>query len=305
MSRNSFQICGLGQCTLDYLGAIDSYPPVDVKCEFRDLTTQGGGPAATALVALSRWGVSCAFCGVVGDDPFGEAILESLVAEGVDASDVLVRPGAVSQFAFISAEACTGRRNIFYRKTSGAPPSINEIPIRLIEDAQVFHTDGLFGQACLAAARAARKAGTIVSADAGSLREGMLELAGECDHFIASEAFARSFIGRDDPEGACEKLAKICPGVVGVTLGAKGSLFLENGKLVRMSAWPVEAIDTTGCGDVFHAGYIYGLLKKWPLEGRIDFASWAASRVSLRLGGRAGIPDPSDFTPRENNRGRS
>ena len=298
MKKNSFQVCGLGQCTLDYLGIVDSYPPVDAKCEFRDLTMQGGGPAATALVALCRWGVSCAFCGVVGDDAFGKAIVESLVAEGVDASDVLVRPGAVSQFAFISAEAPAGRRNIFYRKPSGAPPAIHEIPVRRIEGAEVFHTDGLFGEACLAAARAARKAGAVVSVDAGSLREGMVELAKECDHFIASEAFSRSFVGKDDPQGACEKLADICPGVVGVTLGAKGSLFLENGKRVRISAWPVEALDTTGCGDVFHAGYIYGLLKKWPLERRIDFASWAASRVSLRLGGRAGIPEPSKYNPR-------
>ena len=278
---------------------VDSYPPVDVKCEFRDLTTQGGGPAATALVALSRWGVSCAFCGVVGDDAFGEAIVESLVAEGVDASDVLVRPGAVSQFAFISAEASTGRRNIFYRKPSGAPPAIHEIPVRRIEGAEVFHTDGLFGEACLAAAKAARKAGTVVSADAGSLREGMLELAGECDHFHRVGSL-RTFVYRKRRPGRrLRKAGRYLPRGRGRNPWGEGQRISGKRQAGPESLHGrVEALDTTGCGDVFHAGYIYGLLRKWPLERRIDFASWAASRVSLSLGGRAGIPDPSDFGSR-------
>ena len=65
------KVWGLGQCCLDYIGKIVSYPPPDTKCEFSDMVIQGGGPVATALVALSRWGVPCAFAGVIGDDQFG------------------------------------------------------------------------------------------------------------------------------------------------------------------------------------------------------------------------------------------
>lgn len=72
------EVYGLGQCSLDYIGKIKSYPPADSKCEFTGLVIQGGGPVATALAALSRWGITCALAGVVGDDPFGHQIRAGL-----------------------------------------------------------------------------------------------------------------------------------------------------------------------------------------------------------------------------------
>ncbi|MCU0580636.1 MAG: sugar kinase, partial [Desulfobacterota bacterium] len=74
------QVFGLGQCSLDHLGLIRDYPPADTKCEFSGLTVQGGGPVATALAALSRWGIGCAFAGVIGDDHCGEQIRTGLEA---------------------------------------------------------------------------------------------------------------------------------------------------------------------------------------------------------------------------------
>jgi sulfofructose kinase len=70
-SRSQIDVFGLGQCCLDHLGQVEEYPPPDAKCEVSDLVIQGGGPAATALVALASWGMSCAIAGVVGDDRFG------------------------------------------------------------------------------------------------------------------------------------------------------------------------------------------------------------------------------------------
>ena len=108
------QVFGLGQCSLDCMGSIAAYPPPDVKCECSKMEVQGGGPVATALVALSRWGVRCSFTGVIGDDLFGSMIRESLDAEGIDTSRMLVRKGTRSQYAFIAAEPTEqGRRTIF------------------------------------------------------------------------------------------------------------------------------------------------------------------------------------------------
>ncbi|HYR03428.1 MAG TPA: PfkB family carbohydrate kinase, partial [Syntrophobacteria bacterium] len=100
MVKQAFDVYGLGQCALDYIGTVDAYPKPDVKCEMSDLVIQGGGPVATALVALARWGVSCVFAGVIGDDLFGRMIRASLDEEGVDTSQILVRERAGSQFAF-------------------------------------------------------------------------------------------------------------------------------------------------------------------------------------------------------------
>ena len=124
MTNQSLDVFGLGQCSLDYLGKVDDYPPPDVKCSFTDLKVQGGGPVATALVALSRWGLSCCFTGVVGDDRFGEDIRKSLEYEGVDTEGLLTREGADSQFSFIVAEPeNNGRADDFYQKTYRHGPS--------------------------------------------------------------------------------------------------------------------------------------------------------------------------------------
>ena len=96
-------VFGLGQCALDYLGIIPAYPPADVKCEFTNLEIQGGGPVATALVALSRWGLPSYFAGIAGDDAFGAAIAASLRDAGIDTGGLRVREGHRSQFAFIAS----------------------------------------------------------------------------------------------------------------------------------------------------------------------------------------------------------
>jgi sulfofructose kinase len=290
VNMTSFEVYGLGQCALDYLGKIDAYPPPDVKCEFSDMIIQGGGPVATALVALARWGLSCAFVGVLGNDLFGGMIKASLDEEGIDTSGVLVRRGYDSQFAFIVAEPGVGRRTIFWRRPTGPPPSPEEIDYSIIRRARVVHTDGLFPEAALAGCKAAKDAGVQVVVDAGSLREGMLELARLSDYYLTSETFAKALVGNEKPVDACYKLAELGPRVVGVTLGSKGYVALAEGRVIERPAYQVKAKDTTGCGDVFHAGLSYGVVQGWEIEKSLDFGAWSAAMVSRKLGGRAGIP---------------
>jgi ribokinase len=290
MVDKSFQVFGLGQCCLDYIGKVDSYPPPDVKCEFTDMVIQGGGPVATALVALAKWGVSCTFAGVIGDDRFGDIIKATLEDENVDTTGLVVRQGSESQFAFILAEPGVGRRTIFWRRPTGPAPSPDELDYSTIRKVMILHTDGLFTEASLAAAKAARKAGVRVVVDGGSFREGMLDLARMSDYFLASETFSKGLVGEGKPLDACYKLAELGPPVVGVTLGPKGYVALVEGRIIERPAYQVDPVDTTGCGDVFHGGFTYGLIKGWKVDRCLDFGAWAAAKVSLELGGRAGIP---------------
>lgn len=295
MTRKPIDVFGLGQCCIDYIARVEHYPPPDAKCEFAEMVVQGGGPVATALVALSRWGVTCAFAGVAGEDRFGVMIHKTLVQEGVDADGLIIRKKHMSQFAFIAAEPGVGRRTVFWRRPTGPPPRADEIDLDRVRGAKVLHTDGLFIEASLAAAREAKKAGVAVVVDAGSLREGMLDLALESDYFIASEKFARELLGKNDPLEACRKMAELGPRVVGVTLGAKGYVALANGKWIDKPAYEVDAVDTTGCGDIFHSGVSYGVVRGWDIESSLDFGAWAAARTSTRLGGREGIPTKDEI----------
>jgi ribokinase len=284
-------VYGLGQCSLDFLAPVDAYPAADTKCEFAGLTVQGGGPVATALVALARWGMACAYAGVVGDDAYGADIRAGLSEEGIDTAGMVTRAGSRSQFAFIAAEKTGGRRTIFWQRPTGPGLAAGDVDTAAIGRARVFHTDGLYVDAALAGCRAARDAGATVVLDAGTLREGVLAVAALSDCCIVSEAFARQLAGADDPEAACRRLARLGPSMVGVTLGEKGYAALWQGRFFKKPALAVAAVDTTGCGDVFHAGVIYGLISGWPYDRALAFAAWAAAMAATRLGGRDGIPE--------------
>jgi ribokinase len=128
------------------------------------------------------------------------------------------------------------------------------------------------------------------------MREGMLNLLAVSDYFIASRTFARSFSPDSDPPKVCTELARAGPGVACVTLGDRGYAAIINGKPVERPAYPVDAVDTTGCGDIFHGGFIYGLINNWGTPACFDFAAWAAAMITRKLGGRASIPAPSEWT---------
>lgn len=281
-------IFGLGQCSLDYLGIIPAYPPPNVKCEFSNLHIEGGGPVATAMVALNRWGLPCYFAGVVGDDEFGKNIIESISNEGIDTGGVVKRIGYSSQFAFITAEPAMSRRTIFWQRPTGMPLMIDEINMDKLRPSRMLYTDGLFTEASVFACREASKFGIPVFVDAGSLRDGMLEIAAMSDCFIASEVFSKSL--SKSPDETCKILSDLGCRFVGVTLGSRGYVALVDGNLIRKPAYPAKTIDTTGCGDVFHAGVAYGILNRWEPEKCLDLGAWAAATASTEMGGRKGIP---------------
>jgi sugar/nucleoside kinase (ribokinase family) len=74
---------------------------------------------------------------------------------------------------------------------------------------------------------------------------------------------------------------------------------LDGDRIIERPAYPAEAVDTTGCGDVFHGGFSYGLVQGWDVDKSLDFAAWAAAKVSLKLGGRAGIPTLEEIRNRD------
>jgi len=295
INNKRIDVFGLGQNCWDYIGEIEDYPPPDIKYEMSSLMEVGGGPVATALVALARWGLSCAYCGMVGDDRYGTSLTDSLHMESIDTSRTFVRKQSTSQIAFIVTEKDKARRTIFWQRPSGVPVQPEELDIEAIRNARLLYTDSLLIDASIKAARVARAAGVPVMVDAGTLRKDSLKLAALSNYYIVSRPFARSLIGEDNPREACLVLQKLGPEVVGVTLGNEGYVVLAKNEWIEGSAYHVNTIDTTGCGDVFHAGFTYGILQNWEMRKTSDFAAWAAAEVSTRLGGRDGIPSVYEY----------
>ncbi|MBN2060860.1 MAG: sugar kinase [Deltaproteobacteria bacterium] len=285
------RVIGIGQACVDYLGRIGSYPPEDGKIELMDLSMQCGGPAATALVTLSRLGVKSSFIGSISDDYFGKKILEGLHSEDIDTTNLKITPGFSSQFAFIAITQRTAKRSIFWRRGTVPFLESEDISIGGFSEAKVLHLDSLMIEAGIEAAVQARRMGLKVVMDAGTMRKGAERLLPLVDILIASESFAAPIVrGGISPEKSIIALKRLCKGTIIVTLGEKGCVGSLNGEMIRQKAFKVKAIDTTGAGDVFHGAYIYGLLQEWGVRECMRFASAVSALKCRKIGAWAGIP---------------
>ena len=263
------KVVGIGQCALDYLFMVDSFPVPDTKIELEQWTIAGGGPVATALVSLARLGVDCSFYGIIGNDEAGEKIIASLQSENIDTGGVLKRADSVSQVAFIAVEKTSGKRTIFWQRPSGEAFMPAELPDDFLDKADFLLLDGLMSEVSIHAAESANKRTVPVMLDAGRIRSGTLELAGLCDYVVGSEEFARELTaGADgfDPEKAIVKMNSFNAKTATITLGEKGSVSTSGDAVFYSPAFKVDVVDTTGAGDVFHGGYIYGLLQGWEIK---------------------------------------
>lgn len=285
----TYDVVGVGYCAVDYLGIVPRYPNVDEKMAMTEFIRQGGGITATAMVAVRRLGGRARYVGKVGDDDFGRFTISELQKEGVDTSCVVIEPGASSQFAFIVVDGVTGKRTIFWTD-SGIEFEASEIRREDILAGKVLHVDAHHPRAAIQAATWANEAGIPVVFDAGSLREGSAELVERTDALFTTTLFARQFTGEDDPEKAARAMFGGRRKIAGVTLGDRGSVYVTEDGLFHQPAFEVEAVDTTGAGDVFHGAISFGLLKGWPYPRIVEFASAVAAMKCTKLGGRTGIP---------------
>ena len=286
-----FDVVGVGYTALDYLAVVPHLPDENRKLEIGEFLIQGGGPTATALVTASRLGLGAAFIGKIGDDGFGRSMIAELGEEGVDVSRVVVERGGRSQFAFIMVDGSTAARTILWTRGSLGPFTADDVDCALVERARALLIDSLEPGAALAAARTAVEAGVPVVIDAGTLREGVRELLPLCDYIVASELFAEQISDGGDHIAALERMMEYHPEAAVVTLGERGCVALTGEGLLELPGFDVEAVDTTGAGDVFHGAFVFGVLEGWDIERICVFSNAVAALKCRRLGGRAGIPD--------------
>jgi sulfofructose kinase len=282
-------VVGIGQCSYDYLALVETYPSVDTKKEVLEWHEQPGGPVATALVALSRLGVRCRFHGITGDDSSGDKIKKSLLSEGINAHGLIKRKGARSQLAFIAIEKYSAKRTIFWKRPSADPLHAEELGEDFLEGAHFLLLDGLMKDVSLFAAEQARNRNIPVMLDAGRSRPGMLDLAELSDYVVASRDFANDVGWEINQEALQQERERLGCKILAVTLGDQGSVTVSKEQYLSIPAFRVDAIDSTGAGDVFHGGYVYGLMHGWSLKDTILFATAFAAMKCARIGGRTGI----------------
>jgi ribokinase len=283
-------VLGIGQCSLDYLALVNKYPRTNTKKEVLEWHEHGGGPVATALVALSRLGIRCRFYGVTGDDDAGIKIRDSLRQEGINVRKLIRREKSHSQLAFIVIEKQTAQRTIFWTRPSGTPLRKRDLSTTFLKGVHFLLLDGLMKDVSLHAAKMAQAINIPVMLDAGRARPGMLEIARQSDYVVASEEFAKDLGWNLNKKTLEKEKDRLGIKVLTITMGKRGSITISHEHAFHTPAFEIQAIDTTGAGDVFHGGYIYGLLQGWEIRDILLFASALAAMKCMKIGGRSGIP---------------
>jgi sugar/nucleoside kinase (ribokinase family) len=290
-----FDVVGLGCCAVDTLCIYEGPIEEDQKVQVTGITRQGGGLVATGLVTVARLGGTARYIGKVGDDDHGQFVIREFKREGVDTDCVRVVPRMSVTRAIGLINPSKGFRTLFYCADDAPRLQPRDLNRDEVLAGKVLFLDGFQVKAAIQAARWAREAGRPVLMDAEMTAPGNDELADAATHVIASLGFARSRVGDCAPAEAARRLFKRLSAhdpdkVVAVTAGSKGSHFLTRGEEFHRPAFQVPVVDTTGCGDVFHGAFAYGLAKGMELRRTAEFASAVAALKCRKLGGRAGIP---------------
>ncbi len=283
-------VLAVGHCTLDHIGLVEKLAKHDEEVDIRTYSIQGGGTAATAAVALARWGVDTQFVGKVGDDARGKQIVHTLRDEGVDTSAVVCQSGAISQARHVIAERNGTMRTAYSTPGTVTPLSADEVDATVVDEADLVVVDGWCSGAKSELLDRANKRGVpvILEADHGRKVEG--KSVHHADVVVASEREASAYTGVGDLEGICAAFLEKGPHTAIVTLGDEGAVAMSREEdYVRLEAPAVEVVDTTGAGDVFLAAIAWGYLQGWPLERLIEEANRAAAHACLGPGGRSSI----------------
>jgi sulfofructose kinase len=275
-------IC-VGVATVDTIATVKSMPGEDERIVAEPFLVAGGGPAATAAVALARLGVAVGFCGVVGDDDAGLFVRDLLEREGIDTSWIVTSAGTSTPQSMIIVSRNSQSRTIVTTPSHGPRPE--HVPT---EASRWLHVDQT-GYASTRAALRSRRAAVSLSIDGGNPIE-ELDLEGVELYAPTTASLARIFPATNIEE-SLRAAARAGARQVVATASGDGSYVLVDGDMVLVQPYPVETVSTMGAGDVFHGAVLAGLVEGRSLVCATRRANAVAALSCRALDGRSGIPD--------------
>jgi sugar/nucleoside kinase (ribokinase family) len=292
-ANKQFDAVGFGLNAVDHLIVVPEYPAFDTKVRFTEYEKSAGGETASAMVALQRLGLRTAYAGRFGSDEDGRFGLRAIDYEGVNLDFAEMIEGAENQIAFIIIDSRSGERTIVWDRDERLSYRADEVPTDLATRGRVLHIDGQDPPARALMAGAARESGVVVTADVDSIYQGLPELLPLIDVLITSSDFPNRMTGIGDERASLVELkARYGCAIVGATLGARGARIYCEGQFIESPAFDVPGgcRDTTGAGDAFHGGFIYGMLNGEDLEMCMKLGNAVAALKCRSLGSRAALP---------------
>ena len=314
-----------GAACLDYIAQVDHFPQPDEKLRTNSLTICGGGNAGNTATCLSRLGVKLKLIAKIGDDPNGQTILKAFHDEkNIDTSLVLVESSMTSPLTYVIVDIESKTRTCIY-SANNELILIDDIKSNWLDNIKFIHFDSRSTEAAVKLAKLAKEKSIVCSIDIERERPLLNELIPLMDYIITTENYSRNVCKDESLLQTAKRFLQTCQFVI-ITRGKNGSILIErlnknlfkqiendytNGSIItqdieedlliwKCTAWPIQSediIDTTGSGDAFIGGIIYGILSKenWSKEKLLRFASYIAMCKLKGIGARSSLPYLTDI----------
>jgi sulfofructose kinase len=291
-----WDVLAVGANSVDFVYRLPAPPQIQgprAKMRIDRHIVSCGGQATTMLATVAAMGLTGKYVGVVGNDASGERMRRELTRLGLDIAHTIVRE-APNPYAVILVDESSGERMVLWDRDEALEMREDEYPLDLVGSARVVHVDDTDQRCAIATALAARKAGVPVTSDIDRLTDQTEALIAAVSLPMFAEHVPAAITGESDPERALRKMRRHHTGMLCVTLGPRGSMLLVADTLFAVSAPVIDAVDTTGAGDVFRGAFVYAWLRGDAPGEILRFANAAAATSCTREGAISGVPSLQD-----------
>jgi len=287
---------GFGALNVDKIYLVNKIPKAEEEAYVKDVKVFAGGSASNTIVGLSRLGLKTGYIGKVGNDADGDFLLNDLKSEGVDTYQVIRAEGRSGNALIFVDEY--GNRAILVDPGVNDTIKFDEIDLDYVSKFRLLHLTSfickLGDESFKSQKKLVKVFDGIVSFDPGAVYaerglNGLKDIIKETTIFMPNAIEMEILTGLSYKEGANEIL-NMGVKVVVVKLGERGCYVTDGNIEVEIPALNVEVVDTTGAGDAFNAGFLYGYLRGKDLEECGKLGNYVASLCIQKVGAREGLP---------------
>ncbi len=279
-----------GLNVVDLLVLVPSNIKIGQKNECDRIVLQGGAPAGNAACALASLGHDTSFLGYFGNNLLSSVAIDELTRHGVNVDFFIEKEDATPAIAIVQVDDA-GERTVFYSTENYIPFSPKDFNKEDLNGFNLILVDGYDTEINSHLLELANRLGikSVLDMEASD-HDTMKKMIGLCTHAVLPLEAAQKVSGEQDVVKALRAVSELTDAQVVITDGVEGAFALNNKQVIHQPSFKVDVVDTTGCGDSFHAAYASGLLQGFTLEERLYYASYYASQVAEHFGGRTFLP---------------
>jgi ribokinase len=288
------EVVGVGALNWDRLLLVDRFAKAGEEIVVKDVREEAGGSAANTIAGLGRLGIECGFIGKIGSDSEGAGIMAAFSADSVDITEIIRAKGrSGSVYAFVDD---SGERTMYVNPGVNDTLGLEDFDSNYLGGARFIHVSSFARARAIEAIKAISE---LLGGSALSFSPGFLSYRGidflsplleNSSILFLNEEEARALTG-EGPLKAAEILRELGVGKVAVTLSEKGSIVVGDEGTHEVDGVKASVVDTTGAGDAFSAGFLYGRLRGYNDLNSARIGNFMASRCVQQIGARKGLPD--------------